>query len=111
MEAVLGIFLASLAGSPHCAAMCGPFLAFAAAGTDAGTRRWTTLGGYHGGRLASYVLLGAVAGALGAGVERIGMLAGVGRLAAIVAGVVMVAWGVDTFLTLNGRRSRLHPPA
>ena len=69
------------------------------------------LGGYHGGRLVAYVGLGAVAGALGAGVERLGALAGVSRLAAIVAGVMMVASGADTILALRGNRSRLHPPA
>lgn len=111
MEAVLGIFLASLVGSPHCAAMCGPFLAFAAAGPDAGTSRWITIGAYHAGRLAAYVGLGMFAGSLGAGVERFGALAGVSRGAAIVAGLLMVAWGVDTILALRGQRARFHPPA
>lgn len=111
MEAALGIFLASLAGSPHCAAMCGPFLAFAAAGTDPSRPRWHIVGGYQLGRLFAYVKVGAVAGVLGAGVERLGALAGISRLAAIVAGIVMVAWGVDTILALRGYRSRFHPPA
>jgi sulfite exporter TauE/SafE len=110
MEAVLGIFVASLVGSPHCAAMCGPFLAFAAAGSDARSPRWIATGSYHGGRLVSYVGLGIVAGSLGAGVERLGGLAGVSRAAAIVAGMLMVAWGADTILALRGHRSRFHPP-
>lgn len=110
MDAAIGILLASLAGSPHCAAMCGPFLAFAAAGSDGQASRWGTIGSYQAGRLASYVTLGALAGALGAGVERLGLLAGISRLAAIVAGLLMVAWGVDTILVLRGHRSRLHPP-
>jgi len=115
MEAALGIFLASLAGSPHCAAMCGPFLAFAVAGPAPGpTRkpRWTVLGAYHAGRLTAYVALCGIAGALGAGIERVGALAGVSRAAAIVAGVLMVLWGADAILAIHGRRSsRLHPPA
>ena len=110
MEAVFGIFLASLAGSPHCAAMCGPFLAFAAAGSDR-KRGWIVVAAYHAGRLVAYLALGVVAGSLGAGVERLGAIAGISRGAAIVAGVMMVAWGADTILALNGRRSRLHPPA
>lgn len=110
MDVVAGIFLASLAGSPHCAAMCGPFLA--AAATGAGDRpRWHTAGGYHAGRLVAYASLGAVAGSLGAGVERLGALAGVSRVAAIVAGVLMVLWGLDTLLSLRGVRSRFHAPA
>jgi sulfite exporter TauE/SafE len=91
--------------------MCGPFLAFAAAGEDSRQPRWLTTGAYHGGRMIAYVKLGAIAGALGAGIERFGALAGVSRAAAIVAGIVMVAWGVDTLLTLRGQRSRFHPPA
>jgi sulfite exporter TauE/SafE len=110
MEAVAGIFLASLAGSPHCAAMCGPFLAFAAAGGDAPASRWSVVGSYQLGRLLAYITLGAVAGVLGAGVERLGALAGISRLAAIVAGIVMVAWGLDTILAFRGYRSRFHAP-
>jgi len=111
MDGIIAIFLASLAGSPHCAAMCGPFVAFAAAGAATDRPRWMVTGAYHGGRLVSYVALGLVAGALGAGVEGLGALAGVSRLAAIVAGALMVAWGVDTILALRGWRSRFHAPA
>lgn len=115
MEAALGIFLASLAGSPHCAAMCGPFLAFAAASDEvrgAGHRRIPAMFAYHGGRLAAYLVVGIVAGTLGAGVERLGALAGVGRGAAIVAGALMVAWGLNTVLALRGwRLGASHGPA
>jgi uncharacterized protein len=112
MDAVLGIFVASLAGSPHCAAMCGPFLVFAAAGPSrpGSSSRWTVTGGYHAGRLVAYAALGAVAGTLGAGIEQVGAIAGVSRLAAVIAGSLMVLWGVDTFLALRGVRSRLHAP-
>jgi hypothetical protein len=91
MDVTLGVFLASLAGSPHCAAMCGPFLAFAAADGDGpgANGRATPLLAYHGGRLVSYVLLGAGAGALGAGLEQLGRLAGLGRVAALSSR----AWG------------------
>lgn len=113
MELALGIFVASLAGSPHCAAMCGPFLAFAAAGDGASPNhggRVPPLVAYHGGRLISYLLLGVAAGTLGAGVERLGNVAGLGRAAAIVSGVLMVAWGVQAFLAHAGWRPRLHAP-
>ena len=111
MDGIIAIFLASLAGSPHCAAMCGPFVAFAAASPASDRPRWTVMGAYHGGRLLAYLALGFVAGALGAGVEGLGAVAGVSRLAAIVAGALMVAWGMDTILALRGRRSRFHAPA
>lgn len=113
METVVGIFMASLAGSPHCAAMCGPFLAFAAAADEGPPgRRPLRLGAYHAGRLSAYVTVGLVAGALGSGVERVGAVAGVARAAAIVAGTVMVIWGAGTVVALSGRRiGVLHPPA
>ena len=110
MDVALGIFVASLAGSPHCAAMCGPFVAFAATGDTSPRRRRAPLLGYHGGRLTAYLILGVIAGALGAGVERLGHLAGVGRAAAIVSGVLMVAWGLNTVLVYRGGTNRLHPP-
>jgi sulfite exporter TauE/SafE len=110
MAAALGIFLASLAGSPHCAAMCGPFLAFAAVGSGTSSPR-RVAGAYHAGRLTAYLTLGVLAGMLGAGVDRLGAIAGITRAAAIVAGIVMVTWGADTILALLGHRSRLHPPA
>lgn len=112
MEAAIGIFLASLVGSPHCAAMCGPFLAFAAAGPSrAALPRWPMVTrGYHAGRLIAYLLLGLLAGALGAGVGRLGVLVGIGRMAAVVAGALMIAWGMDTLLAWRGKRSRLHAP-
>jgi len=75
----LGFFLAGLAGSLHCIGMCGPILT-AIAGVD--RRAELTLNGrgvapaaagaaadllwYHAGRLSTYAMLGALAGALGA---------------------------------------------
>ena len=53
----IAIFVSSLAGSLHCAGMCGGF------GIWAGQIRQTVP--YHLGRLTSYCLLGAVAGAVG----------------------------------------------
>lgn len=109
MGAAIGIFLASLAGSPHCAAMCGPFVAFYSAGAP-GIRGRLHLA-YSGGRLLSYATLGVIAGAIGSGVERLGALAGIARGAAIVAGVLMVVWGLDTIVALMGHRlGVLHAP-
>jgi sulfite exporter TauE/SafE len=110
MPGIIAIFLASLAGSPHCAAMCGPFLAFAAAGDIGHRPRWSVTGAYHAGRLAAYVALGLAAGSLGAGVETLGARAGLSRMAALVAGTVMVAWGMNTILVLRGRRPVTHAP-
>jgi sulfite exporter TauE/SafE len=98
--ALLGTVLtASLAGSLHCAGMCGGFVAFYA-GRDASGRgaRWTGHAAYNGGRLASYLLLGALAGALGAAVDLAGSMAGLQQVAALAAGALMVVWGVYALL-------------
>jgi sulfite exporter TauE/SafE len=94
--ALLGtVFMASLAGSLHCAGMCGGFVAFYS-GSEPGRRgrRYLAHLTYNGGRLASYLLLGALAGLLGAAVDLAGSMAGVQRIAAIAAGALMVVWGV-----------------
>jgi sulfite exporter TauE/SafE len=89
--------------------MCGPFVAFAAAGETGPPRRRTTAL-YHAGRLLAYVGLGVAAGSLGSGVEQLGVLAGVGRAAGILAGVLMIAWGLGTMRAVRGSQPRFHPP-
>jgi sulfite exporter TauE/SafE len=94
------VFIASLLGSAHCAGMCGPFVCFYA-GADARSSGWGHIA-YNFGRLVSYLVLGALAGALGSGVEQVGTGVGVTRAAAIVAGVLMITWGVVTLLAQRG---------
>lgn len=96
---VATVFAASLAGSPHCVAMCGGFLCFAC-GQDATRSRLSAQLGYHGGRLASYVVLGAIAGAIGGRVERFGFTGA----AAVLAGSLMVAWGLAQLATALGAK-------
>jgi sulfite exporter TauE/SafE len=97
------ILVSSLLGSPHCAAMCGGFACFYA-GEPGGGKQRAALVAYNGGRLASYALLGALAGALGAGVNTAGWMAGVARPAAVLAGLLMVGWGAVTILRAMGAR-------
>lgn len=54
----VGVFIASILGSSHCAAMCGP-IAITTNNNNGG------LDFYHFGRLLSYLLLGALAGYFG----------------------------------------------
>lgn len=105
MNVAIGVLVASLLGSMHCAGMCGPFVAFYT-GSEPDPRRHLARAhvAYNAGRLAAYLTLGAVAGAVGAGLDRVGMAAGVGRLAAIVAGTLMVLWGGAVLLALRGVR-------
>ena len=70
IEATLGAaFLAGLAGGAHCASMCGGLVGIAcgARAKEMSRRAWwqRTLA-YNGGRIASYVVAGALTGALGA---------------------------------------------
>jgi len=103
MIALVGTVLAaSLLGSPHCAAMCGPFACLYAGQFN--PRAAGPHLAYNAGRLVSYLLLGTVAGFAGAGMNQIGAVAGLPRAAAIVAGALMVLWGGLTILAALGAR-------
>jgi sulfite exporter TauE/SafE len=99
--AVLG---ASLAGSLHCAAMCGGLVAVYAADPSprARWRRGAAHAAYSGGRLVAYVTLGAAAGAIGVSADLAADLVGLGRLAAVMAGLFIVLWGVVGLLDALG---------
>jgi len=103
----LGILTASLIGSVHCAAMCGGFVCFYA-GSDTSASHMpkaTPLhshAAYNIGRLASYLLLGAVAGTLGSGVATLGNMAGIARAATVLAGALMVGWALSTIAAQRG---------
>jgi sulfite exporter TauE/SafE len=90
-----GILVASLLGSLHCAGMCGPFAAFATM-KDARRGPWFLQALYHGGRLLAYVALGALAGGLGGTLDFGATLLGLGRLAGVLTGVLLVTLGLRT---------------
>jgi len=114
------VFVAGLLGSVHCAAMCGSFACLASGDDGAGARvaagggsgarsdavrgAWRGTAAYNAGRLLSYLVLGALAGAAGAGLDRAGAVVGVARPAAIVAGMLLIAWGTATLLVSFGLR-------
>ncbi len=78
MVGLLGAaFLAGLLGSVHCVGMCGAFAA-SCARTSAGLPAW------HLGRIATYALLGALAGAFGQ------LLPGPAWLAAGIASALLI---------------------
>ncbi len=87
MTLLLGVFIASLLGSVHCGAMCSAFACMANGNAQRGA--W-----YHGGRLLAYVTLGVIAGALGAELDRAGLIANVQHTAALVTSVALVGWGL-----------------
>lgn len=102
MGAVLAILTASLLGSVHCAAMCG---GLACLYVEPSVRRLGLPHAlYNGGRLVAYAALGAIAGGVGGGVDHFAAAAGWARLAAIVAGLLMVAYGLVRLAATAGIR-------
>jgi uncharacterized protein len=84
----LAILAASLLGSLHCVAMCGPLV-----GLHGGAHSARLALVHSLGRLVTYVVLGAIAGSVGRAIDLAGDLAIVQRVATILAGLVIVAWG------------------
>jgi hypothetical protein len=81
-----GSFMAGLLGSPHCLGMCGPFALVCGRGAAGGAA-------YHGGRLTTYAVLGALAGAFG------DIIPGPSWIAAVVS-LGVVAWFAGTLAGL-----------
>jgi len=90
--------LGLLVGFGHCIGMCSPFVLFV-------SRRYVPPDGgraaviaaqlwYTAGRIVTYVVLGAAAGALGGVIELAGGLIGFQRAASVLAGSVLVAWAL-----------------
>jgi len=102
----LGVLIASLIGSVHCAAMCGAFTCLYADETATRSVALQRHLGYNGGRLLAYLLLGSIAGMFGAAINQ---ATGVTRLAAFVAGGLMMLWGINGILAARGT-SLLHAP-
>ncbi|MGA2541008.1 MAG: sulfite exporter TauE/SafE family protein [Verrucomicrobiota bacterium] len=99
---LLAAFLLGLAGSLHCAAMCGPLVLaihMARRQTPAGPAARFGRGdlihalAYHGGRLVTYSFLGAISGLIGAAV----VLAGLQRWISIAAGCLILLGTLASF--------------
>lgn len=87
---LITVFIASVTGSLHCAAMCGGLVGFVSSAEN----RFFSQVSYHGGRLASYSLLGLAAGFLGQSLNLAGAAVGVRGAAPIIAGVLLLFWGI-----------------
>lgn len=93
------VVVGSLLGSLHCVGMCGGFVAFYS-GTTPGARSvspWAHLT-YNLGRLSTYLVLGAVAGLVGAAVNLAASASGIRQVAALVSGGLIVLWGLGLLL-------------
>lgn len=84
-----GIVATSAVGSIHCVAMCGPLV-----GMHGGARSLRLAAAHSLGRLTTYVLLGATAGALGGALDLAGRVGNVQRTATLLAGVLVLGWGL-----------------
>jgi uncharacterized protein len=93
---------AGLFGSAHCIGMCGGLIAVASDGANGARQRIRVQLGYQLARLTSYVTLGIVAGSLGRALDVAGQAAGLGKAAAMVAGVTMSLWGMAAMLNAAG---------
>lgn len=101
LEAVGAVFVASIVGSLHCAAMCGGLVG--ALGAGATRTGWTRLElGFHAGRGFAYAAIGASAGALGSAVNLAGQHAGLVDAAGLVAGALVLAAGLRGLLVTLG---------
>ena len=96
---VLSALIMGLLGSTHCVVMCGGVVAMTCSAVPLARRgrllaQLPLLLAYNAGRIASYALAGAVAGALGARLASFGLVAGAQLGLRLVAGVAMVLVGL-----------------
>ncbi len=94
----LALLTGLLGGFGHCIGMCGPIVASQALSRGAGgggIGAKVVLGlQYHAGRLVTYSLVGAAMGLSGSFANTAGGLAGLQEVAAILAGLAMIAMGL-----------------
>lgn len=101
---LVGVLGTSVLSSLHCAGMCGPFVTFYASGTSSVRPHLI----YHLERAISYTTLGALAGAMGSGLDALGTGFGAVRIAALVASALTVLLGLLAFVP-RARLSRYLP--
>ena len=90
-------FLAGLLGGGHCAGMCGGIVTALSLHTDAGPHRrigWSMLLTYNLSRVASYALLGVVAGGLGNALLLFDLIVPIGKVLYAFASLMLIALGL-----------------
>lgn len=98
-----GVLAASIVGSVHCIAMCGPLV-----GLHGGARTLRLSLIHSLGRLFTYVTLGALAGLVGSAIDLAGRLGNIQRAATLVGAAVILAIAVVPLLT-KGRTPARSP--
>ncbi|MBI5531752.1 MAG: sulfite exporter TauE/SafE family protein [Deltaproteobacteria bacterium] len=101
------MFLVGLLGSGHCLGMCGP-IAIALAPSSAAARAWQRIKRalmYNAGRVTTYTIVGIVAGGLGGGLTRLMPLMRLQAWVALLAAVLLAAFGLAALGVLRLPRS------
>jgi sulfite exporter TauE/SafE len=96
---LLSALVMGLLGSTHCVVMCGGVVAMTCSGLPLAPRRRLATQmpyvlGYNAGRVASYTIAGAGAGALGTTLQSFGAVEQTGLGLRLAAGLVMVGVGL-----------------
>jgi sulfite exporter TauE/SafE len=87
------VFSFGLAGGLHCLQMCGPIVVTYSLSVPK-PAAWRAHLSYNAGRVAVYMLLGALAGAAGGAIGMLGRMAGLAAGARIFAGAAMIVAGL-----------------
>jgi sulfite exporter TauE/SafE len=96
--------LGLIGGLGHCVGMCSPFVIMVSRRYAGETRpSWLAQTWYHAGRLTTYMLLGAAAGAMGLAVGVVGDMVGLRQAALILAGAMLVVWSLAMLTDLGSR--------
>ncbi|MBN8825868.1 MULTISPECIES: sulfite exporter TauE/SafE family protein [unclassified Spirosoma] len=95
-------FVTGLISSLHCVGMCGPLVAALPVGRIPKNARWKAVGLYHLGRVATYGILGALAGTMSLGLHLMGWQ----RPLAVISGLILLI----SFFWRKGLPARLRWP-
>lgn len=102
LTTIVTVLIASLAGSLHCAGMCGPVVVMATSLDQQYVNPSHVALAYHGGRLLIYTLLGLIAGSIGMALNVSASYAGFQQVAAYIAGITMILFGIIAILRICG---------
>lgn len=87
----IALFLVGLLGGTHCVGMCGGIVGALSMG---GPARWSMHFAYNGGRIFSYALAGALAGALGAATLGLDQQWPIRQTLFLLANLMLIALGL-----------------
>ena len=99
---LLPVFLVGLAGSIHCVGMCGGIVGALSSSASMPATALTRVLAYNTGRIASYMLAGAIAGGLAGGAQSLANLAGIQLGFYWLANLMLVALGLQLMNAWRG---------